>query len=250
MAHTAGPSGETPLASPLAGDDVPLSASWLRRHTRDDHRAAEAGLDLRRLQRPADLVGLLRGWRTVWRAVSVAAAAAGAVHEARAELLPSAAQSVTWLQADLEDLALLTEDRLVPGHDRRAVRGRTQELRTARALASMLASPASTWGVAYVLRGSRLGGSVLAPQVRSALHLPPSCATAFLESRGTDPGRDWVALRRRLDAQQLGQADRDAAGAAARWTFSWVGAVMAESPCAGTAQQRRGLPDVATGVAS
>jgi hypothetical protein len=186
---------------------------------------------------------------TVWHAVLGAASAPDAGGEARAELLLPAAQSVAWLRSDLDDL---TGAQPAPSPGRTGEQGNAGSApgRVAAAdLVGLLARPASAWGVAYVLRGSRLGGTMIAPQLRAGLRLPPGRATSFLTSQGTDPGREWVAFRRRLDALGLTPVDLQAAGAAARWTFGWVGAVTTRALCTtGPEEGPPGLDRVGSGL--
>ena len=196
------------------------SSACLRVGTRAEHAAVEAGLDLRRLRYPAELAALLHGWTGVWHQVQLAAAAPGAAAEATAELLPPATQSLRWLERDLADIGGASAG--VLAHETSARTGAAGGSRLRR----FLAETSTTWGVAYVLRGSRLGGSVLAPLVRARLGLTSASGTCFLASDGTDPGREWVSFRRRLDAADLLATDLAAAVDAARWTFRWVGTVI------------------------
>lgn len=246
--HTADSVRSSPRASSRsAATSEPAAAAWLRRHTRQQHAAAEAGLDLRRLEQPAGLAGLLRSWQTVWSSVLGVVSAPGVARTARAELLVPATQSVAWLRSDLDDLhGVLGTRPARPAVDGARDAGAAEGAVVAD-LHRLLAEPAGSWGVAYVLRGSRLGGSMLAAQVRTAPWLPPGGATAFLSSQGTDTGRDWVAFRRRLDALALGPADLQAAGAAARWTFAWVGAVAAHGLSTQAASAPRGPDRVTSG---
>ncbi len=195
------------------------SSAHLRVGTRAEHTAVEAGLDLHRLRHPAELAALLHGWSGVWHQVHLAAAAPGAAAEASAELLPPATESLRWLERDLADIGGPA------GVQANQVSARTGAA-GGRPLRRFLAEAPTTWGVAYVLRGSRLGGSVLAPLVRAKLGLTSASGTCFLASNGTAPGREWVSFRRRLDAADLLAGELAAAVDAARWTFRWVGAVI------------------------
>lgn len=195
------------------------SSTCLRVGTRAEHAAVEAGSDPRRLRHPAELAALLHGWTGVWHEVQLAATAPGAAAEAAVELLPPATESLHWLERDLADI----------GGASAGVAHETSVRTVASArslLRRFLAQTSTTWGVAYVLRGSRLGGSVLAPLVRAQLGLTSASGTRFLASNGTDPGREWVSFRRRLDAADLHTSDLAAAVDAARWTFRWVGTVI------------------------
>lgn len=196
---------------------APSTSAGLRARTREEHEAVEASLDMGQLRTSAGLAAALRGWQTVWGEVSVGVLEPGAAAEATAELLIPAAQALDWLAADLSDLA--PPEGEVPM--------RCAAPSDARVLRRFLAHPAASWGLAYALRGSRLGGGVLAPLVRGALELPGDCGTRFLASHGTDPGREWVSFRRRLDAADLSEPEVAAAVEAARWTFRWVGAALA-----------------------
>jgi len=196
---------------------VQSTSAELRARTREEHEAVEAALDLSQLRTSAGLAAVLLGWVAVWNQVRVAVVEADATAEATAELLIPSAQALDWLAADLADLAPAAGE--VPPH-----RAAPSDVRVLR---RFLAHPSACWGLAYVLRGSRLGGGVLAPLVRVALELPGDCGTRFLASRGTDPGREWVSFRRRLDAADLPAPEVTAAVEAARWTFRWVGATTA-----------------------
>jgi len=167
----------------------------------------------------AGLAAVLLGWLAVWNQVRLAVVEPGASTEATAELRIPSVEALDWLATDLADLAPAAE--AVP--PQRTGQGDAWVLR------EYLADPSASWGIAYVLRGSRLGGGVLAPFVRTALDLPDGCGTRFLASQGTDPRREWVSFRRRLDAANLPPAGFTAAVDSARWTFRWVGAAMAAS---------------------
>ena len=193
---------------------VQSTSSYLRAWTREEHEAVEAALDMQELRTSAELVAVLLGWVAVWNEVRLAVVEPGAAAAGTAELLIPSAQALDWLAADLADLAA-TAGAASP-------HGATPE--DARMLRRFLDRASMTWGVAYVLRGSRLGGRVLAPLVRDALQLSGDGGTHFLASRGTDPGREWVSFRRRLDAVALTATELTEAVEAARWTFRWVGA--------------------------
>ena len=187
------------------------TSNRLRAMTRDEHLAAEAALDVMSLRTPASYAALLDGWATVWQSVSTAAHEPLVCSTAREELLVVAHQALEWIAADLTDLA---------------VHGAASGGQPAGGFAGLLERPGSTWGVAYVLRGSRLGGAVLAPIVSASVGLRAGVATSFLRSAGTDPGREWVAFRRRLDAHQLAPEQMAVAIDAARWTYARVGAEL------------------------
>lgn len=196
---------------------VPSTSAGLRAGTRVEHESVEAAVDLDLLQTSAGLASALLGWFAVWDQVRRAVVAPGAAVEARAELLVPSAQALDWLAADLADLAPAAGEvtpRLTSPEDARVVR-------------QFLVERSASWGLAYVLNGSRLGGRLLAPLVRGALGLPVDCGTRFLASRGTDPRGEWVAFRRRLDAADLSAPQVTAAAEAARWTFRWVGTATA-----------------------
>lgn len=180
----------------------------------------EAMLDLGELRSGSDLAGVLQGWAVVWSAVSCASAAPAACRESRLELTDLAVQALGWLRSDLADLGYGSRP-----SSRAAAGGPVY----CSAVGDYLAQPAGSWGVAYVLRGSRLGGAVLAPQIRASLNLPTDRGTRFLASAGATPGREWVAFRRRLDMAGLSPRELVIAVDAARWTFRWVGAATALS---------------------
>jgi heme oxygenase len=191
------------------------ASRWLRSETREQHVAVEAELAFVGLRDRAALAGLLRGWDAVWGAVWCAVSSPGACTQAGEELLVAAVQARRWIRFDLASLGGAVAADLDAGQ---RARDRTR-------LDGLLAVPADSWGVAYVLRGSRLGGAVQAVRVSAALGLPPDCGTRFLVSAGTDPGREWVAFRRRLDGLDLSPAELAGAVEAAKWTFGWVGAM-------------------------
>jgi heme oxygenase len=193
-----------------------LSSHWLRTQTRDEHLAVEARLNLDRAFSVADLVKLLRGWRAIWREVQFAASSAQACAQATGEFLIPAAQALDWLQSDL---ASLGEE---PSRDHAFEQAQISASR----LGSLLEQPATTWGVAYVLRGSRLGGAVLARRVDAALALQNGFGTNFLRSSGAQPGQEWLDFRRRLDGSKVSSSALAAAVEAAKWTFDWVGTVI------------------------
>lgn len=196
------------------------TSARLRTCTREEHAAGEAALNTSRWGTSAGLAAVLLGWLAVWDQVRLAVVEPGAAAEATAELLIPSIQALDWLASDLTDLATLASagDAVPPP---------CTAAGDARVLRRFLADPSASWGMAYVLRGSRLGGRVLVPLVRAALELPGDCGTRFLASQGTDPCREWVAFRRRLDAVDLPPPEFTAAVDSARWTFRWVGAAMA-----------------------
>jgi len=215
---------------------VPETAVWdvvasrqLRAATRDEHLASEAALDLASLTTPAALAAVLRGWLSVWQAVAMSAQEPSACSTARAELLGPAAQALDWLAVDVAELdAVAGHGGRRSGHQARATgTTATSGGDDSGGFAELLAVPSCSWGVAYVLGGSRLGGGVLAPMLSRAISLPDAIGTSFLRSVGTDPGRDWVAFRRRLDSVKLDQEQLISTIDAARWTFERVGAQIA-----------------------
>lgn len=193
------------------------ASACLRQRTREEHEAIEAALDMEHFRTRAGLVAVLRCWVAVWNQLRLAVVEPGASGTAAAELLVPSGQALDWLAADLAFLA--------PPAD--AVAAYRTVPADAHTLQRFIADPSASWGLAYVLRGSRVGGGVLAPLTREALDLPDDRGTHFLASRGTDPGREWVSFRRRLDAVELTAAELTAAVDAARWTFGWVGTAAA-----------------------
>ena len=193
----------------------PSLSSWLRTQTRVEHRAVERHLDLDRALTATDAMDVLTGWASVWHQVRTEVADPGASTIAATELAPMADQALAWLAADG-----IAPGEPTPGAPE-APGSREQGLR------DLLVDPASAWGVAYVLRGSRLGGAVLAPRVDAALVPLTGVGSAFLGTAGADPGREWVAFRHRLDASGAHLSD---AVTAAQWTFRWVGSVLAGAP--------------------
>jgi heme oxygenase len=209
-------------------DDCGSSASgWLRSQTREEHIAAETEIDANGLRRRADLANLLIGWIAVWESVSRAASTPMASRAASEELVAPAAQALGWLGSDLADLGYVASAQSRGS----SIVGTDWSDR----LAELLARPADSWGVAYVLRGSRMGGAVLAARLRSALALRGDCGTSFLTSGGTRPGREWREFCGRLDSVTFSPAELTAGVTAARWTFGWIGAQVSSSRSAASA---------------
>lgn len=167
----------------------------LRSATRADHARAEADLGLPdRLVAVDDLAGLLLGWSAIWSdvrsgSVSTPAGDGRGCGDEAARLLVTAVRAERQITADLRALARLgaAETGTGTGTDRSA----SDELR------QILATPPGVWAVSYVLRGSRVGGTVLAPLVARRLGLPEGVADEYLGDG--DAGRAWVAFRGRLD---------------------------------------------------
>ena len=193
----------------------PTLSSWLRTQTGVEHRAVERHLDLDRPLTAAEAMHFLTGWASVWREVRRAMDTPGASTTAATELAPMADQALAWL----------TADGVAPGAPTPGAPEAPGSRRLG--LSDLLVDPAAAWGVSYVLHGSRLGGAVLAPRVDAALVPFTGAGSAFLRTAGADPGREWVAFRRRLDASGARRSD---AVTAARWTFGWVCSVLAAAP--------------------
>lgn len=198
----------------------PALSVLLRERTRADHSLVEHVLGL---EKPgvgvADLVHLLQVWRVVWSAVAAALDAPHACAIARAELADCTGEALAWLRADLDELGSLGSVTDVCGG--------APPPGDAGWLAAALATPAGAWGVSYVVRGSQLGGQVLARRVEATPALSGTAATRFLSGRGGQVGPGWVAFRRRLDSWTSVGADRIVTVDAARGMFEFVGVVAA-----------------------
>ena len=202
------PLADLPEAQPVA------SSAWLRAKTHEHHIDAKLTVAIDSVNSREALAGFLLGWQEVWTEARTAALSEDASPIARAELVVPSATVVSSLGIDLASI-----DRPVLG---------LATVRAPRAeLTDLLSRPGGAWGVAYVLLGSRLGNVAIAPRLRAELNLPGACCPAFLAPRVAHLGRDWNAFRSRLDATPLDHSDLDDAVAAARWTFRWVGAVLA-----------------------
>lgn len=82
-------------------------------------------------------------------------------------------------------------------------------------------------GGRYVLLGSALGGSVIAPAVERRLGLAEGEATRFFRRAGLVPGRDWREFRLALANRDWSPGELREATDAARETFTFVGRAAA-----------------------
>jgi heme oxygenase len=177
----------------------------LRSQTRDQHEQLERVLDLPcRLGGPSDLAAILGVWGSLWAGVRSGCGAAGRDESAR--LLVSSVRAVRQVAVDLDDLAAVVAARPAVTRARRVA-----ALRAApdRCLVPVLGSPAGVWAVSYVLRGSRVGGTVLAPIIARHLGLPGGIADNYFGDSAAGPA--WVRFRRRLDmwAHSVGESARE-----------------------------------------
>jgi heme oxygenase len=205
-----------------SGDDGRTGlVARVRAHTRSEHRHAEVLLDLpARLTRPDDLSHLLRAWLLVWREVC---AQCGPADPGERGVLGQAGQDALGaVTADLTDLLYLTQQN--PSPQQLAVlvgpdRNRDEHL----SLESLLDSAAGVWAVGYVLRGSRLGGRVLAPRIAERLALPAGVALRY--HQGPDEVGSWPAFRRRMDTWGRSASPQDVVQVLerARQAFAAVG---------------------------
>lgn len=196
----------------------------LRQATRDQHEHAERALDLPgRIGSPADLAGLLVAWRTVWD--TVRSACGTTRDDEAARLLVSAVRAGRQINADLATLAVVDPSLDVSGPTAAPLHRRTHDLRELRGI---LGTAPGVWAASYVLRGSRVGGTVLAPLISQRLALPDGAAMEYFGDAAA--GRFWVAFRGRLD-----QWARGAGGPAQEATIRMAAAVfgMIEAPLAG-----------------
>lgn len=178
----------------------------LRDGTREHHRALERQLDLPgRIRTRTDLGAVLAAMLASWAPLEQALAAADWSGLPLAARLGEAA---ALLRADL---AALGVDPARPSGGY-GVRFDT----TDRAV-----------GGRYVLLGSALGGSVIAPAVERRLDLTEGAATRFFRRTGRAPGRDWRDFRLALAGRDWSPAELRAAAEAARQTFAFVGRAAA-----------------------
>lgn len=96
-------------------------------------------------------------------------------------------------------------------------------------VALALGSRAASYGAAYVIEGSTLGGMMLAERFEAALGVGRE-ATTYLRLRGRDTARHWRAF---LDELARADLDRGEACAAATATFdAYAGAMRAHGAIA------------------
>ncbi|MET8836008.1 biliverdin-producing heme oxygenase [Micromonospora sp. NPDC004540] len=180
----------------------------LRTGTRDHHLALERDLDLPgRIRTRADLAAVLAALRAAWAPLERDLAAAD---WAGLRLDPRLGAATDLLDADLA--ALDTAPPAPMEEPDAGVRFDT---------------PARAVGGRYVLLGSALGGSVIAPVVERRLGLAEGEATAFFRRSGRAPGRDWRDFRIALAARDWSAAELAEAAEAARETFIFVGRTAA-----------------------
>lgn len=95
-----------------------------------------------------------------------------------------------------------------------------------------LLDEASCWGAAYVLEGSRLGGTILARRRRQ---IDPSAPVSYLEHG--DVARLWPTFLSRLETARSGAWAPMLAAAEATFTLFMTGAALEQ---AGAAENRKG----------
>lgn len=186
----------------------------LRTGTRDHHLALERDLDLPgRIRTRADLAAVLSALLAAWAPLERDLAAAD---WSGLRLDPRLGAATGLLRADLATLDAAQPTGAPPlagvGWEDAGVRFDT----LARAV-----------GGRYVLLGSALGGSVIAPVVERRLGLGEGEATGFFRRSGRAPGRDWRDFRVALTARDWSPAELAEAADAARATFTFVGRVAA-----------------------
>ncbi|MFE9692826.1 biliverdin-producing heme oxygenase [Micromonospora sp. NPDC005806] len=195
-------------AQPARREGVSPMLAALRTGTREHHLALERHLALPgRIRERADLVAVLSAMLASWAPLERQLAAAdwsGLRLDAR---LGEAAEL---LRADLA--ALAADSAVVPdapsSDEPPGVRFDT---------------PARAVGGRYVLLGSALGGSVIAPTVERCLGLAEGAATGFFRRSGRVPGRDWRDFRRAVAAREWSPEELREATDAARETFTFIG---------------------------
>ncbi|MFG3602245.1 biliverdin-producing heme oxygenase [Micromonospora chersina] len=176
----------------------------LRTGTRDHHLALERDLDLPgRIRTRTDLAAVLSALLAAWAPLERDLAAAD---WSGLRLDPRLGAATSLLRADLA--ALDAAPPAGAGWEDGGVR---------------FGTPARAVGGRYVLLGSALGGSVIAPVVERRLDLGEGEATGFFRRSGRAPGRDWRDFRVALTARDWSQAELAEAAEAARATFTFVG---------------------------
>ncbi|MEU9825614.1 biliverdin-producing heme oxygenase [Micromonospora chersina] len=180
----------------------------LRTGTRDHHLALERDLGLPgRIRTRADLAAVLAALLAAWAPLERDLAAAD---WSGLRLDPWLGAATGLLRADLATLGAAPpagagrEDAGVP-----------------------FDTPARAVGGRYVLLGSALGGSVIAPAVERRLGLAEGEATGFFRRSGRAPGRDWRGFRVALTTRDWSPAELSEAAEAARATFAFVGRTAA-----------------------
>ncbi|MFG3298846.1 biliverdin-producing heme oxygenase [Micromonospora chersina] len=192
---------------------VPPMLAALRTGTRDHHLALERDLDLPgRIRTRADLAAVLSALLAAWAPLERDLAAAD---WSGLRLDPRLGAATGLLRADLA--ALDAAPPAGAGREDGGVR---------------FHAPARAVGGRYVLLGSALGGSVIAPVVERRLGLAEGEATGFFRRSGRAPGRDWRDFRVALTARDWSPAELAEAAEAARATFTFVGRTAA--PLLGT----------------
>lgn len=208
-----------------AARQVSFSAQ-LRERTRGEHEQVERSLGLPdRLETFGDLALHLQGWRSVWSEVRAGCGPAG--HDEAARLLVSSVRAVQQISADLRALSMNDDSDVTALRPPVALRGDVEP--RPGGLAALLETEPGMWAVSYVLRGSRVGGAVLAPLIAQRLRLPDGVATGY--HADATSGRSWVAFRGRLDTWGLGSgpSGRRAALDLTREVFDLVSARLLES---------------------
>ncbi|MFR9774782.1 biliverdin-producing heme oxygenase [Micromonospora sp. MS34] len=179
----------------------------LRAGTRVHHLALERDLDLPgRIRDRADLVTVLSAMLASWASLERDLAAAD-WSGLRLDTRLGAATDL--LRADLAALGVDPEAAPVAEAGVR------------------FGSPARAVGGRYVLLGSALGGSVIAPAVERRLDLAEGAATRFFRRSGRMPGRDWRDFRLAVAGRDWSSAELREATDAARETFTFVGRAAA-----------------------
>lgn len=173
--------------------------SRLRRDTADAHRAVEENLLARRIARPdatpTDLLAFLAAQLAVleaWRSSCPAFIRAGSGID------PDTIERLDALNHDLRALGAEPASRCVE-------------------FPRWPASSSRWWGALYVIEGSRLGGHVIARQLRSNPALSSLDCFRFLDAR---PTQSWPNLLRAIDARLNRTDDIDAAVTGALATFA------------------------------
>lgn len=174
----------------------------LRDHTQADHARLDAGAGRLDLSQKADYSRFL-----TWQAALVPALEAHLRASGIEAILPDWGQR-TRSEALFADLDALGAARPAPV----SVEGFSSE-------------PAALWGIAYVLEGSRVGGTMLERSVADALR---GRATAFLTHGHKD--RLWPKFTAALDAAPFSEGELDTAVRAARQVFGLFLASVPRAP--------------------
>lgn len=175
---------------------MPDARRVLREETRSLHDRAERALGDTHLREMSGYIHMLRSNLIVTQAVARAAAP-----HLQAWLTLGLERDCGRLRADLADLGATC---------------------TMPAVRIEIGDAAGAMGAVYVMEGARLGGRVLARQVRTSLDLTDVRGAAYLNGEGDASGARWRHFVEALNAGIVSPGDIDRALGAARSTFGLI----------------------------